>query len=110
MSAYFFFLEFFRKELKRKERDGESVPKKIGEIAKSAGEKWKSMSDVEKKPFVESNEVAKKKYEQEVSSFSRREISCSFGSASFFFEPSSSTTSFAQEVNVKEPRHVMVYG
>ncbi|MQM03708.1 hypothetical protein Taro_036486 [Colocasia esculenta] len=47
-SAFFVFLEEFRKQFKEKYPENKSV----AAVGKAAGEKWKSMSDAEKAPYV----------------------------------------------------------
>ncbi|KAI3981206.1 hypothetical protein MKX01_041345 [Papaver californicum] len=48
-TAFFAFMEDFRKEFKEANPDNKSV----SVVAKEGGQKWKSMSDEEKKPYVE---------------------------------------------------------
>ncbi|CAO2205412.1 unnamed protein product [Urochloa humidicola] len=48
-TAFFLFLEDFRKEFKAAHPDNKSV----STAAKEAGEKWRSMTDEEKKPYVD---------------------------------------------------------
>ncbi|CAL4996045.1 unnamed protein product [Urochloa decumbens] len=48
-TAFFLFLEDFRKEFKAANPDNKSV----STAAKEAGEKWRSMTDQEKKPYVD---------------------------------------------------------
>lgn len=79
MSAYFFFLEWFRNDLKQKKKDGEDAPTKIGDVAKLAGEKWKTMSNDDKKPFVALHEKARKSYDEQVRSFASHSISAKVG-------------------------------
>ncbi|KAL9229978.1 hypothetical protein vseg_005382 [Gypsophila vaccaria] len=49
LSAYFLFLEDFRKTYKEEHPDS----KGIKELAKDAGAKWKAMTDEERKPYVD---------------------------------------------------------
>ncbi|CAD6246264.1 unnamed protein product [Miscanthus lutarioriparius] len=48
-TAFFLFMNDFRKEFKAAHPDNKSV----ATAAKEAGEKWKSMTDEEKKPYIE---------------------------------------------------------
>ncbi|EES14345.1 hypothetical protein BDA96_07G000500 [Sorghum bicolor] len=48
-TAFFLFMDDFRKEFKAAHPDNKSV----ATVAKEGGEKWKSMTDEEKKPYVE---------------------------------------------------------
>uniref|UniRef100_A0A1D1Z8T4 HMG1/2-like protein n=1 Tax=Anthurium amnicola TaxID=1678845 RepID=A0A1D1Z8T4_9ARAE len=47
-TAFFVFLEEFRKQYKEKHPENKSV----AAVGKAAGEKWKAMSDAEKAPYV----------------------------------------------------------
>uniref|UniRef100_A0A5B7BCI3 Putative high mobility group B protein 3-like n=1 Tax=Davidia involucrata TaxID=16924 RepID=A0A5B7BCI3_DAVIN len=58
-SAFFVFMEDFRKTFKENFPDNKSV----SVVGKAGGEKWKSMSDSEKAPYVA--KAAKKKAEYE---------------------------------------------
>lgn len=64
-SAYFIFLEKFRGDLAVKKRNGNTVPTKIGDIAKAAGVQWREMSDEEKKPFMEDHKIRKMQYDKQ---------------------------------------------
>ncbi|KAL8139886.1 hypothetical protein V2J09_005907 [Rumex salicifolius] len=48
-TAFFLFMADFRVTYKEENPDN----KKVSEVAKQGGEKWKSMSDEEKKPYIE---------------------------------------------------------
>ncbi|CAH1425771.1 unnamed protein product [Lactuca virosa] len=57
-SAFFVFMEEFRKEYKENFPDNKSV----SIVAKEGGVKWKAMSDSEKAPYVEKAAVKKAEY------------------------------------------------
>jgi hypothetical protein len=59
-TAYFIFLADFRKEMAKSENKDEKGGQKIPSLA---GEKWRSMGDKEKEPFVKKEAEEKKKYE-----------------------------------------------
>ncbi|KAI8969286.1 high mobility group box domain-containing protein, partial [Mycotypha africana] len=60
LSAYMFFSQEKRAEVKADNPDAS-----FGQIGKLLGEKWKSMSDEDKKPYVAKAEADKKRYEDE---------------------------------------------
>jgi len=60
LSAYMFFSQEHRKLVQTENQDAS-----FGEIGKILGEKWKHMSDRDKKPYVEKAEQDKKRYESE---------------------------------------------
>ncbi|KAI7898173.1 high mobility group box domain-containing protein [Cokeromyces recurvatus] len=55
---------FFSQE-KRASVKEENPEATFGQIGKILGEKWKAMSDEEKKPYVQKAEADKKRYESE---------------------------------------------
>ncbi|KAG2241042.1 high mobility group B protein 4 [Brassica napus] len=57
-SAFFVFLEGFRKEFNLANPDNKSV----GAVGKAAGAKWKSMTDEDKAPYVAKAESKKTEY------------------------------------------------
>ncbi|CAA0842022.1 High mobility group B protein 3 [Striga hermonthica] len=67
-SAFFVFMEGFRQEYKEKHPKNKSV----SAVGKAAGEKWKSMSDEEKAPFVAKAEKKKKEYERQMEAYNRK--------------------------------------
>ncbi|XP_047327414.1 HMG1/2-like protein [Impatiens glandulifera] len=67
-SAFFVFMEDFRKEYKEKHPKNKSV----SVVGKAAGEKWKSLSDSEKVPFVEVAEKRKKDYEKLMNAYNKK--------------------------------------
>ncbi|KAG0165867.1 Non-histone chromosomal protein 6 [Apophysomyces sp. BC1034] len=60
LSAYMFFSQDNRQKVKEENQDAT-----FGTIGKILGEKWKNMSDEEKKPYVEKAKVDKERYESE---------------------------------------------
>ncbi|CAO3614253.1 unnamed protein product [Mucor fragilis] len=60
LSAYMFFSQDQRTTVKDENPDAT-----FGQIGKLLGEKWKNMSDDEKKPYVKKAEADKKRYEDE---------------------------------------------
>jgi len=59
-TAYFVFLNLFRQEYKQKHPDA----KGIKEMSKEAGEKWRSMTEVDKEPFEAKAKAAKEEYQK----------------------------------------------
>lgn len=71
-SAYIHFTTDFRKKLKEKcEKKGDPLPK-ANEVAKLAGEAWKSLTDDDKKPYNAKAQIDKDRYMKEVSKHSRQ--------------------------------------
>lgn len=68
-SAFFVFMEGFRKQYK------ESHPKNksVAVVGKAGGDKWKSMSDAEKAPFQEQAEKRKKEYEKTMAIYNKKQ-------------------------------------
>ncbi|GAN07545.1 non-histone chromosomal protein 6 [Mucor ambiguus] len=60
LSAYMFFSQDKRAQVKE-----ENPEASFGTLGKLLGEKWKAMSDEEKKPYVDKAEADKKRYEDE---------------------------------------------
>ncbi|GER49708.1 high mobility group family [Striga asiatica] len=67
-SAFFVFMEGFRQQYKEKHPKNKSV----SAVGKAAGEKWKSMTDEEKAPFVAKAEKKKKEYERQMEAYNRK--------------------------------------
>jgi len=67
-SAFFVFMEDFRKTYKEKHPNNKSV----AAVGKAAGEKWKSMTETDKAPFVESAEKRKKEYEKTMVAYNKK--------------------------------------
>ncbi|XP_078176547.1 high-mobility group box 6 isoform X2 [Carex rostrata] len=59
-TAFFVFMDDFRKEFKEANPDN----KKVALVAKEGGEKWKSMTEEEKKPYIEKAAELKAEYEK----------------------------------------------
>ncbi|KAH7571179.1 hypothetical protein ACOSP7_019821 [Xanthoceras sorbifolium] len=57
-TAFFIFMDDFRKEFKAANPDSKGVK----EVAKQGGEKWKSLTDEEKKPYVDKAAELKAEY------------------------------------------------
>ncbi|CAO3618489.1 unnamed protein product [Cunninghamella blakesleeana] len=60
LSAYMFFSQQNRNKVKEENPDAT-----FGQLGKILGEKWKNMSDDEKKPYVKKAEEDKARYEAE---------------------------------------------
>lgn len=65
LSAYLYFTKEFRAERAAKGLDNS----KVNEVAKLAGEKWRSMNDEDKKPYLEKASIDKERYQREVRVF-----------------------------------------
>ncbi|PKI63957.1 high mobility group B protein 7-like [Punica granatum] len=63
-TAFFLFMDDFRKAYKEENPDSKGVK----EVAKQGGEKWKSMTDEEKKPYLDKAAELKAEYEKAVES------------------------------------------
>ncbi|VFQ99795.1 unnamed protein product [Cuscuta campestris] len=68
-SAFFVFMEDFRKSYKSKNPNNKAV----SEVGKAGGAKWKQLSDAEKAPYVAEAEKRKKKYEKDIKEYDRRQ-------------------------------------
>ncbi|KAL8160736.1 hypothetical protein V2J09_002273 [Rumex salicifolius] len=75
-SAFFVFLEGFRKQFKEKNPNNKSV----AAVGKAAGEQWKSMSDavscvafVDKAPYVEKALKRKQEYEKTMIAYTKKQ-------------------------------------
>ncbi|KAK7280654.1 hypothetical protein RJT34_25720 [Clitoria ternatea] len=64
-TAFFVFLDDFRKSFKEANPDSKDV-KRVG---KEAGEKWRSMTDEEKKPYLDKVAELKVEYEKAIESY-----------------------------------------
>ncbi|RLN36230.1 HMG1/2-like protein [Panicum miliaceum] len=64
-SAFFVFMEEFRKDYKEKHPN----VKQVSVIGKAGGEKWKSLSDDEKAPYVSKAEKLKAEYNKKMDAY-----------------------------------------
>ncbi|XP_073143892.1 high mobility group B protein 3-like [Henckelia pumila] len=67
-SAFFVFMEDFRKQFKEKHPNNKSV----AAVGKAGGDKWKSMSDAEKAPFIAKAEKRKAEYEKTLQAYNKK--------------------------------------
>ncbi|OAY60993.1 HMG1/2-like protein [Manihot esculenta] len=67
-SAFFVFMEEFRQEYKEKHPNNKSV----SVVGKAAGDKWKSMSEAEKAPYVAKAEKRKNEYNKNMAAYNKR--------------------------------------
>jgi len=65
ISAYFYFLDNCRKEAAK----SGNKPTKIAEFTKVASEKWKKLSDTDRKPYEESAAKDKARYEEQMAAY-----------------------------------------
>ncbi|XP_047052408.1 HMG1/2-like protein [Lolium rigidum] len=64
-SAFFVFMEGFRKEYKEKNPNN----KQVSVVGKAGGEKWKSLTDAEKAPYVTKAEKLKAEYAKKMDAY-----------------------------------------
>ncbi|KAK1305310.1 hypothetical protein QJS10_CPB11g02157 [Acorus calamus] len=67
-SAFFVFMEEFRKQYKEKHPNNKSV----AAVGKACGEKWKSMSEADKAPFVARAAKRKTEYEAKMVAYNKK--------------------------------------
>uniref|UniRef100_M1BDX1 High mobility group protein n=2 Tax=Solanum tuberosum TaxID=4113 RepID=M1BDX1_SOLTU len=67
-SAYFIFMEEFRKQF----RELNPSIKSIAVVGKAGGSKWKQMSDAEKAPYIAEEEKRKLEYAKRMNAYNRR--------------------------------------
>ncbi|KAL3845891.1 hypothetical protein ACJIZ3_003294 [Penstemon smallii] len=67
-SAFFVFMEDFRKIYKEKHPNNKSV----AAVGKAGGEKWKSLSADEKAPYVAKAEKRKEEYEHKMDAYNKK--------------------------------------
>ncbi|CAN8276349.1 unnamed protein product [Cochlearia groenlandica] len=67
-SAFFVFLDDFRKEFNQANPDNKSV----GTVGKAAGARWKSMSDEDKAPYVAKAASKKTKYMKTIQKYNMK--------------------------------------
>ncbi|KAH9693902.1 High mobility group B protein 3 [Citrus sinensis] len=68
-SAFFVFMEEFREQYKKDHPKNKSV----AAVGKAGGEKWKSMSEADKAPYVAKAEKRKVEYEKDMKNYNRRQ-------------------------------------
>ncbi|CAM8901070.1 unnamed protein product [Rhodiola kirilowii] len=68
-SAFFVFMEDFRKQFKEENPNNKSV----AAVGKAGGEKWKSMSDAEKAPYVAKAETRKTQYDKDMKAYEKKQ-------------------------------------
>ncbi|KAF3440875.1 hypothetical protein FNV43_RR19161 [Rhamnella rubrinervis] len=67
-SAFFVFMEEFREKYKKEHPNNKSV----AAVGKAGGDKWKSLSDAEKAPFVAKAEKRKTEYNKNMQAYNKR--------------------------------------
>ncbi|KAK1273647.1 hypothetical protein QJS04_geneDACA009766 [Acorus gramineus] len=70
-SAFFVFMEEFRKQYKEKHPNNKSV----AAVGKACGEKWKSMNEADKAPFVARAAKRKTEYEAKMVAYNKKQSS-----------------------------------
>ncbi|CAN6167916.1 unnamed protein product, partial [Urochloa humidicola] len=68
-SAFFVFMEEFRKDYKEKHPN----VKQVSVIGKAGGEKWKSLSESEKAPYVSKAEKLKAEYTKKIDAYNNKQ-------------------------------------
>ncbi|KAI4374872.1 hypothetical protein MLD38_012814 [Melastoma candidum] len=68
-SAFFVFMEDFRVQYKEKHPQNKSV----SVVGKAGGDKWKSLSDTEKAPFIAKAEKRKADYEKNMKAYNKKQ-------------------------------------
>ncbi|KAI4325772.1 hypothetical protein MLD38_031139 [Melastoma candidum] len=67
-SAFFVFMEEFRVQYKQKHPNNKSV----AAVGKAGGDKWKSMSEADKAPYVAKAEKRKEEYNKKMQAYNKR--------------------------------------
>uniref|UniRef100_A0A5B6ZVD4 Putative HMG1/2-like protein isoform X2 n=2 Tax=Davidia involucrata TaxID=16924 RepID=A0A5B6ZVD4_DAVIN len=67
-SAFFVFMEEFRKQYKEKHPNNKSV----SVVGKAGGDKWKSLSEAEKAPYVAKAEKRKTEYNKTLQAYNKK--------------------------------------
>ncbi|XP_061351434.1 HMG1/2-like protein isoform X2 [Gastrolobium bilobum] len=67
-SAFFVFMAEFREQYKKEHPNNKSV----SVVGKASGDKWKSMSDAEKAPYVAKAEKKKEEYDRSILAYNRK--------------------------------------
>uniref|UniRef100_M1BLY4 High mobility group protein 2 HMG2 n=1 Tax=Solanum tuberosum TaxID=4113 RepID=M1BLY4_SOLTU len=68
-SAFFVFMEDFRKQYKEKHPGNKSV----AAVGKAGGDKWKHLTDAEKAPYIAKAEKRKAEYEKLMDAYNRKQ-------------------------------------
>ena len=68
-SAFFVFMEEFRESYKKDHPKNKSV----AAVGKAGGERWKSMSEADKAPYVAKAEKRKVEYEKDMKNYNKRQ-------------------------------------
>ncbi|XP_042516150.1 HMG1/2-like protein [Macadamia integrifolia] len=68
-SAFFVFMEEFRKSYKEKHPNNKSV----SVVGKAGGDKWKSLSEAEKAPYVAKAEKRKNEYNKNMQAYNKKQ-------------------------------------
>ncbi|KAF3783071.1 HMG1/2-like protein [Nymphaea thermarum] len=68
-SAFFVFMEEFRKQFQEKNPNNKSV----ATVGKAAGDKWKSMSESDKAPYVAKAAKRKAEYEKTMAAYNKKQ-------------------------------------
>ncbi|GMH20509.1 hypothetical protein Nepgr_022350 [Nepenthes gracilis] len=68
-SAFFVFMEEFRAEYKKKNPSNKSV----AVVGKAGGDKWKSLSDAEKAPYIQKADKRKAEYEKNLKAYNKKQ-------------------------------------
>ncbi|KAM0886900.1 hypothetical protein ACQ4PT_029372 [Festuca glaucescens] len=76
-SAFFVFMDEFRKEFKEKNPKNKSV----AAVGKAAGERWKSLSESDKAPYVAKANKLKGEYNKAIAAYNKGEVSTSAAAA-----------------------------
>ncbi|GAB2210441.1 hypothetical protein Droror1_Dr00015707 [Drosera rotundifolia] len=69
-SAFFVFMEEFREEFKRKNPNNKGG---VAAMGKAGGDRWRSLSDAEKAPYVQKAEKRKLDYEKAVKAYNKKQ-------------------------------------
>ncbi|GMH22986.1 hypothetical protein Nepgr_024829 [Nepenthes gracilis] len=78
-SAFFVFLEEFRKTFKKENPQ----VKAVSAVGKAGGEKWKSMSQAEKAPYEVKASKRKAEYERQMNAYNKKQESADDGDEEF---------------------------
>ena len=68
-SAYLYFCEEARPKIMKKMKGKKNKKVNLGDIAKQLGSMWKSLSENDKKPYVEKSLVDKERYLDEMEKY-----------------------------------------